>query len=364
MIYTWSINHFLLSGEAMRRSTKKRVTLSDIAQASGVSLSAVSLALSDKPGISQETRSRVIELARSMGYRLKISAEIPPKHSFHTIGLLVSPKVDEEPHISTFYAYIISAIEATCQQMNLNLMYANLLLDRHFRPYHLPPLLEKGDVDGFLIAGAPVNEEISQVLDRRGLPVVLLEAYCPTHEYSAILYDNFQGTYDATEYLIGKGHRHIGYVGGHLQDYPSFRDRRLGYLKALEHHQYAPPYCADFSVYLAQRNEVVEAAVNLVRQNPQITALVCATDDIAIAAISGLSHAGFAVPGDISIIGFDDIEMAENIVPALTTMRVNKQSMGRMAVQILLNHAQQETSECVISYFRPTLVERSSVIKR
>jgi LacI family transcriptional regulator len=348
----------------MRKSVKKRVTLSDIAQASGVSLSAVSLALSDKPGISQETRVRVIEIARTMGYPLKIPPEIPPKRSVHTIGLLVSPKVDEEPHISTFYAYIISAIEAACQQMNLNLMYANLLLDRHFRPYNLPPLLEKGDVDGFLIAGVPVNEEISQVLDRRRLPVVLLESYCPTREYSAILYDNFQGTYDATEYLIGKGHRHIGYVGGHLQDYPSFRERRLGYLKALEQHRYAPPYCADFSVYLAQRNEVVEAAVSLVLRNPQITALVCATDDIAIAAISGLSRAGFAVPGDISIIGFDDIEMAENIVPALTTMRVNKQSMGRMAVQILLNHALQETSECVISYFRPTLVERSSVIAR
>jgi LacI family transcriptional regulator len=347
----------------MRRTNQKRVTLSNIAQACGVSLSAVSLALRGKPGISQETRERVVETAHALGYHFK--APLPPasKRTIQTIGMLVTPKIEDEPHISPFYAYIISAVEATCQMMGLNLMYANVLLDRNFNPYSIPQLLEKGDVDGFLIAGIPVNEEISQVLDRRGLPVVLLEAYCQAREYSSILYDNFQGSFDATEYLIHKGHCHIGHVGGHLQDYPSFRERRLGYLKALELHQLAPAYCADFSVYLAGRAEVAAAAVNLVRQNPHITALACATDDIAIAAISGLSQAGIAVPRDVSVIGFDDVEMAESMVPALTTMRVNKQSMGRMAVQVLLNQTQQENSECVVTYFRPTLVERSSVIE-
>jgi len=135
-------------------------------------------------------------------------------------------------------------------------------------------------------------------------------------------------------------------------------------LKALEDHHIAPPYFADFSVYEAQRAEVVESAVKLVQHNRQITALACATDDIAIASISGLSQAGISVPGDVSVIGFDDIEMAESTVPALTTMRVNKHSMGRMAVQILLNHALLETRDCVNSYFRPMLVERASVIER
>ncbi len=348
----------------MHRTTAKRVTLSEIAQASGLSLSAVSLALSNKPGISKETRMRVVELARSMGYRFKVEPDDASRRSMQTIGLLLTTKVDEEHHIDYFFAYIISAIEATCQQMNLNVMYGNLLLDKKLRPYSIPPLLEKGEVDGFIIARFSVNDEIVDVLDSRNLPVVLLEAYCPTRSYSSILYDNFQGGYDATEYLIRKGHRHIGFVGGHLKDYPSFRDRRRGCLKALEDHHIAPPYFADFSVYEAQRAEVVESAVKLVQHNRQITALACATDDIAIASISGLSQAGISVPGDVSVIGFDDIEMAESTVPALTTMRVNKHSMGRMAVQILLNHALLETRDCVNSYFRPMLVERASVIER
>lgn len=339
---------------------KSRVTITDVARASGVSTAAVSLVLSKKPGVSEETRERVLEAARTLGYPLKPLFSAPAHRAINTIGLLISQQVEEEPHLSTFYSYILTAVEATCRQMDLHLMFANLMIDQHHRPIQISPLLERGEVDAFLLAGIYVDEDIHRVLQRRGLPAVLLESYSRVGSYSAVLYDNFNGGYQAAEYLIAKGHRHIGFLGSHASDYPSFLDRRAGYQQALADHSITSTYFADFTVYNAERADVITAALNLVREQPQVTGLVCVNDDAAIDAVSGLKNAGINVPEDISVIGFDDIEMAGSVVPALTTMRVSKQSMGRMAVQMLVNQSEQD-EDTVTSLFRPVLVERSSV---
>ena len=345
----------------MPNSPKNRVTLSKIAQASGVSLTTVSLVLSEKPGIPQETRIRILEVARTLGYRFKTPVTSLSSKAIKTIGLLNCSKAESEPHVSHFYAYIIAGIDAICQQMGLNLMYANLPVGNDYYPIHLPPLLDNHDVDGFLLTGMIVQEEIAKVLDQRACPVVLFESYSPARIYNAVLYDNIQGAFQATEYLIRKGHRHIGFIGGHQKDFPSFCDRRAGYQQALADHQIDQAYFADFAVISAQPNETMKAAVDLVTQNRQITGLVCVNDDIAIDVMNGLKNAGIGVPQNISVIGFDDIYMAESVVPALTTMRANKHYMGRLAVQMLLNQTYQENGGCVTSLFRLSLVERNSV---
>jgi len=344
----------------MPNSRKNRVKLSDIAQASGVSLTAVSLALSDKPGISKETRVRVLEMARSLGYHFKSPASSAQIKPIKTIGLLVKSSPGDEPRANYFYSHIIAGIEGTCRQMGINLMFANLPVNQDNFPLELPPLLEKSDVEGLLLAGAFVDDHLSQILDRRSCPLVLIDSYSSTREYNAVLSDNVLGAYQATQFLIHKGHRHIGFVGGHPGAFPSFRDRRTGYWQALTDCNMGHPTFADC---LFNRAELATAVLELVTQNRQISGLVCVNDDTAISTMYSLIEAGIRVPQDISIIGFDDIYLAENVVPALTTMRVNKQSMGRLAVQILLNQMYQMDGGCVTSIYRPSLVERNSVME-
>lgn len=343
----------------MPASQKNRIKLVDIAQASGVSLTAVSLALSDKPGISQETRTRVMEIARSLGYRFKTPLPTTPLKSIRTVGLLVKSAFGDEPQTNQFYSYIISGIDATCRQMGIQLMFASLPVDQDNVPLEYPTLLEKGDIDAVLLAGVFVDDVLSRMVDNRGCPVVLVDSYCDTRLYNAILSDNVQGAYQATEYLIQKGHRQIGFLGATDRAFPSFRDRRTGYRKALADYAAGPEYFADCQ---ATRSDAANAAVALISQHPEISALVCINDDTAISAMNALIKHGVQIPQDVSIIGFDDIYLAESVVPALTTMRVNKQSMGRLAVQLLVNQVfHMDGASYVTSVFRPSLIERNSV---
>jgi len=342
----------------MPNSLKSRVKLVDIAQASGVSLTAVSLALNEKPGISQETRARVLEVARTLGYRFKTPVSSTPLKTIKTIGLLVKSDLEDEQHANYFYSYVIDGIEAVCRQLGINLMFANVPVDSNNNPLAVPPLLERGHVDGILLAGTFINDALCQVLERLSCPTVLIDAYSSRGIYNSVLSDNIEGMHQATEYLIRNGHRHIGFVGGHDQAYPSFRDRRVGYRRAMANYGISQTYFADSSI---NRSDIASAAVQLIRNNRQITAIVGVNDETAIYAMFALIEAGFHVPQDVSVVGFDDIHLAETVVPALTTMRVNKQAMGRFAVQLLLNQVpNQSESGYVTSILRPVLVERSS----
>ncbi len=343
----------------MPNSRKNRVKLYDIAQASGVSLTAVSLALGDKPGISQETRVRILEMARSMGYRFKTPVTSSAVKAIKTVGLLVKSSPDDEPHANYFYSQIIAGVESACRQMGINLMYANLPVNNENYPLEIPPLLEKGEVDGLLLAGTFVDVSLGLILESRGCPIVLVDSYSSKATYNMVLSDNVSGAYQATEFLIQKGHNHIGFVGGHDLAYPSFRDRRVGYRKALERYDIGPGYFADC---MLNRSDIAGAVLNLVKQQEQITGLVCINDVTAISAMYALIEAGIRVPQELSIIGFDDIYLAETVVPSLTTMRVNKQIMGRLGVQLLLNQVYQADSGCITSIFHPTLIERNSVM--
>lgn len=342
----------------MTNSRKNRVKLLDIAQASGVSLTAVSLSLNDKPGISQETRVRVIEVARSMGYRFRSPVSTAPIKTIKTVGLLVKAGSGDEPHANHFYSHVIAGIESTCRQMGINLMFSNLPVDSENVPVEIPALLEKGDVDGIMLAGVFVDERLSQALDEHRCPVVLIDSYTEGRVFNSVISDNFEGAYQATEYLIRKGHRQIGFVGSHENAYQSFRDRRNGYRKAMAENEIS---CAYFANCSHNRTEVTSATMELMQKHPQITGIVGVNDEIAISAMYALIENGIRVPQNVSVIGFDDIYLAESVVPSLSTMHVNKQSMGRMAVQMLVNQVYQAEGGFVTSVFRPSLIERNSV---
>lgn len=339
-------------------SPRNRVTLSEIAEQSGVSLSTVSLVLRDKPGVGTVTRQRVLGIAKELGYFPKNGLQHRP--SLTNIGLILKSAPGRTPQTNQFYSHVLAGIEMACRQWQFNLLYATLPVDRDSYPLELPRvLLEEDTADGLLLIGAFLDNTIARVVERRSTPIVLVDAYAASDLHDAVVSDNLKGAHDAVTYLIQRGHRHIGFIGNHPHAYPSIQERQRGYVRALQDNEISNSYFAD--CHIIDREEILDATADLVRRNSQITALFAANDEVAIVAMEAVQVLGRRIPGDVSIIGFDDIDPAKSTSPSLTTMHVDKIGMGMLAVQLLVNRVEYPASNPVTTVIHPHLVERQSV---
>jgi LacI family transcriptional regulator len=337
--------------------------MADVARQSGVSLSTVSMVLAEKPGLPSETRQRVLSVAHALGYRSKTAGNLRAAGTLKTVRMFLKSQRGEVARANEFYSHVISGIEVACAQRKIDLMYTTIEVDDDNIPVEIPDLLQREDADGLLFVGVFVDEALSLALDRTGLPVVLVDGYSAGHKYDSVVTDNVFGAFQATDYLISKGHTHIGFIGGHglSRVYPSFDERRRGYLKAIQAHQLPGPYFADAR---SVRDEAITVATRLFKENPHITAITGCNDFVVITAMHAALAMGLRIPYDISAVGFDDILMAENVMPPLTTMRVDKLNMGRLGVQLLANRAELPEANVVTTQILPCLIERDSVAEK
>jgi len=338
---------------------KQRVKMSDIAQKTDVSISTVSLVLRNKSGIPQETRQRVLKTAQKLGYRLK-SATRPRSSSIqlHNLGLIVKSEPGMVPRANPFYSHVLAGIEETCRQNKINLLYATLPVDWNNRPVEVPRLLLEEGTDGLLVVGTWLDNALAPLLNQKTAPIVLVDSYALSEKYDAVVSDNVSGAYQAVSYLIERGHRHVAIVGTGPDGYPSLCERRQGYIQALQDHGLTQTYFTDCAPH---KDAAFEVATQILRQYPQISAVFGCNDEIALAVVRAAQELGRQVPEELSVIGFDDIDLAQHVTPSLTTMRVDKAGMGRMAVKLLINRVEFPDAERVTSVICPRLIERKSV---
>ncbi len=336
-----------------------QVTLRDIAKKSGYSMAAVSLALRNKPGVSEATRRHIMEIAQKLGYPLKDSAETGPPPTPRNLGLIIKTEPEKPPRANPFYSRILAGIEDACRQKESNLLYARLPVDTNNYPAQIPPLLSNGELDGLLVVGVYVDDTITARIERYlQIPVVLVDAYAVNEEYDAVLPDNFVGAYAAVTYLIDKNHRHIGMLGGCQSNYPGLKERRRGYEQALRDRGISDVYLTRCTL---QPDEAAQATQELLEANPQVTAIFGSNDEVSIAAIHAARKMGREVPEQLSVIGFDDIELARYVTPSLTTMRIDKVMMGREAVRLLHWRLENTNAAHVTITVHSPLMERASV---
>ena len=337
----------------------EKVTISDIASHCGVSISTVSLVLNDKPGISQDTRERVIAAARKLAYPLPTPAEDTNSiRHLKTIGMIVKTDPDITPQANPFYSKVILGIEDVCRRNDIDLLFATLPVDENNRPVEVPKLLYNDRLDGLLLIGTFVDQTIGSISGRRPPPIALVDGYSDTESYDAVISDNFKAAYQAVDYLIQKGHRYIGLIGSENQSYPSLMERRNGYLRALKENGLHEVYISNFNI---NKSHGYQETRNLLTQYPHISALFCINDDVGSAAIRAAKNLGKRVPAELSIIGYDDTLIAANTHPALTTMHVDTLAMGRAAVQLLSLRVENPESARMTLTIHPYLVERESV---
>ncbi|KPL84219.1 hypothetical protein SE15_03425 [Thermanaerothrix daxensis] len=336
----------------------KKVKIAEIARRCGVSVSTVSLVLNNRPGVARETRERVLAVATALGYSLPVPTIEDQTPRLSTIRMLVKLDPGLPPQANPFYSKVILGIEEACRRKGINLLFNSLPVDENNQPLEIPPGLSNSNVDGMLLVGVYVDERLMDALAQYGGPVVLVDGYAAREGYDAVLSDNFRAAFQAMEYLLAKGHRHIGLIGGGEHCYPSLRDRRNGYLRALKEHGISQVYTANFNI---SRSRGFEETLDLLKTHPQITALFCMNDGIASVAMQAAQSLGRRVPDDLSIVGFDDTYIAVNTHPALTTLHVDTLAMGRAAVELLDLRRQNPESARMTLLIHPILIERESV---
>jgi LacI family transcriptional regulator len=336
---------------------EEKIKISDIARQSGVSMATVSLALNNKPGVSEETRLRVLKVAEELEYPIKPVPAAGKNNHLTTIGMVV--KTDPiPPQANPFYSKVIVGIEDVCRRDGINLLFATLPVDDNNHPVEVPLMFSSDNVDGLLMVGTFVDETITSISAKRTPPIVLVDGYSTTECFDMVISDNFHAAYQAVEYLIKNGHRHIGLAGSDINCYPSLKERRNGYLRALKENEITDVYIANFNI---NKTHGYDETVCLLKEHPQITALFCVNDDVASAAIRAAQDQGKRVPEDISIVGYDDTYIAAHTRPGLTTMHVDTVAMGRAAVHLLSLRLDNPESARMTMTVHSTLVERESV---
>ena len=341
-----------------------RVSMAEVAKLSGVSLSTVSLVLNQKPGIPHQTRRKVLRAAQALGYQRKSKASLHKKEQSpqtRKVGVFVKSQIDDPipPTSNVFYSHVLSGIEESCRFHNLLLMLSAVRTDSKSYPIEIPPLLQDNAFDAVLLVGICIDDAFDIALEQSGLPTVLVDAPSLDAKFDAVVINNFEAGYKVANYLIEQGHHYIASVGGFENSHPSFVNRRHGYLQALRDKGITEHYIIDCSYNDPQA--VAETMRRIRQERPEITAIMACNDKVAVELIQAANELGIAIPNDISIIGFDNIIMADRITPPLTTMSVDMVSLGRMGVELLLYRLRFPEAAAIQAVLSTILLERKSV---
>jgi LacI family transcriptional regulator/LacI family repressor for deo operon, udp, cdd, tsx, nupC, and nupG len=335
------------------------VSIADIARAAGVSHSTVSRALRDSPLISAEMRDRIQRLAQEMGYTPNALAQsLQTRHS-HTIGLVVTSIADP------FFTDVVKGVEEVARPSRFSVF----LSASYNEPDQEAAVIEtfhRRRVDGIIVASLPIRSNAEERLSRIKVPTVLInnEAEAGSQLLHWVMVDDQAGAQLAVEHLLRLGHRAIGYLG--VANRPRSNQQRLdGYRAALAAAGIAAPdawiarpHPMDGGPGSQWTDVAVGQALLPQLRAAGVTAVFCFNDMVAVGALLACGTQGIAVPADLSIVGFDDIELARYVTPPLTTMHQPRVRLGNLAMQILLDLL----AGCSVQnhILLPTLVERGS----
>jgi LacI family transcriptional regulator len=336
-------------------------TMRDVAKQVGVSLGTVSNVLNNKGNVSLEVRNLVLSAVHSLGYKHPVRLSPATSVPLTVIGVISKRDRNPDNAINPFYSHVLAGIDRECQRHNLSLLYANVDVDELNRPSTLPPMVLERQVDGIILIGTFVEDTIHQVGRSVDMPVVLVDGYAPGSRYDSIVSDNLMGAFHAVQHLIDLGHTRIGLVGSVPNAYPSIRERRKGYVKALRAAGITDQFIEDSPL---TRAGGYNATIALLQRAPTVTAIFACNDEVAIGVLNAAREMGRVIPYDLSLIGFDDIDLAQEISPTLTTVHVDKVLMGVLAVRHLRDRAENLGRPPLTTTLGTNLIIRESVQAR
>lgn len=328
------------------------VTIKDVAKKAGVSVATVSRVINNiqPEKVSAGTRERVTETISRLGYRPNLTARSLSKKITSHIGLFLP--FSKGLFIDNYYSMLLQGIlnEIYSRKYALTLFDSNLLSQDFSEP------LREGQIDGLLIV-CPPEQQLKNLLPY-ARQVVFLSATYKKIAFSTVDCDNLAGAETVTDYLVGLGHSVIGFIGG-PEGNANAEDRFKGFCLSLQ----KKGMQIDSELIVNGEfvySKAVRAARKMLARKPRPTAVFCANDTMAFAAMQVCREMELAVPGDVSIVGFDDVEMAAETQPLLTTVRQPIAEIGTRGTKMLFEQLEEKVFEPKNLVFPVELVKRES----
>lgn len=335
----------------------KIITIRDVAKKAGVSVSTVSRAFNNYSDISEATRKTILKIGNELGYKPNIIAKSLGSNRHFRLGILVENYETSGIMNSLVFEILMSfRNEASRQGYEIVLLTTT---SESQKTESLTKLFSEKQLDGAFIMGLRTTDEYFKELANIRFPCVIFDANVKNDMVSSIGVDNLKGSFLAVEHLIKLGHKKIAFINGHKEAVVSY-ERLDGYFLALNR------YGINIDRDLIQNGDfsdiVAEKAIEqLLSNKKEFTAVYCASDLMAVGAINMLNNLGYIIPDEVSVVGFDDIYLAQCMKPKLTTIRQNKEKIGESAANILINLVSGQAIGRVM--IEPELIIRESTCK-
>ncbi|MCG8633035.1 MAG: LacI family transcriptional regulator [Desulfobacterales bacterium] len=327
-------------------------TILDVAKIAGVSTATVSRVINSPDQVKEETREKVYRAMKTCRYQYNALARGFVTKRSNTIGLII-------PTISNpVFAESTRGVQDVAGTGDFHVILGNSYYDGD-KEAKLIEVLRERQVEGLIITTTNMQGEILKRLQDDGFPFVLLYSTVRKGPMSAVGVDNYLGGYRATEHLIKLGHTRIAMLAGNFSISDRSFHRWHGYKKCLKDHDI--PYDAKM---LRQTGfglgNVKECVQELLSSDSPPTAVFCSNDLVALSAMEGAREMGLDVPGNLSVVGFDDMPLSSYVYPRLTTIYQPAYDMGRRATEILMSQTREEKGKPVQEMMGVRLVVRDS----
>jgi LacI family transcriptional regulator len=303
------------------------VRIQDVAEQAGVSPATVSRVLNNRKGISEKTRAKVLSLAAEMGYRPSPNHRTAAVPMVKSIGMLYSSRMPDLVG-NPFYGGVLEGLETVLRPDGYQLFSYKLTGDLHDDNRLIQQLAVSG-LAGLVFVGQNVDDQdIILTARNSGLPLILVDNNIGDAGVNCVVMDNHRGISEMVKRLVDLGHRRIAFVGGPLS-HSSLRERYEAYKLSLA----SAGIEIDPSLIVLPSNFDGHTAMNTILQTASKppTAVVVVNDNMAFEVMRALHEQGLRIPDDVSVTGFDDIDMSRSVIPSLTTVSVPKREMGLLA---------------------------------
>jgi LacI family transcriptional regulator len=312
-----------------RSNSSNAPTLRDVAEEAGVSTATVSRTLNTPGQVNAETRERVNAAVQALGYAPNFNARALVAKRTNTIGAVI-PTME-----NAIFARGIQAFQEELGLHGITLLIASSSYRADLEAEQIRTLVARG-ADGLLLIGYHRSPDLFAFLEKRDVPALVAWAHDPEQEHAAIGFDNAAAMADLTRAVLERGHHRIGVISAPTADNDRARCRVEGAYLALREAGLDPADTPYVETPYGFENGA-DALRELLARAPDVTAVMCGNDVLAIGALRAAREMGLRVPEDISITGFDDIDIATLAEPSLTTVHVPHREMGRRAAQMLLS---------------------------
>lgn len=331
-----------------------KVSMKMISEATGFSTATVSNALNYKPGVNRQTAEKVFEAARRLGYFAE--------NKVHKIKFVIYKRNGLIVEDTPFFQIMTAGAESECRSNGMEMMLCNL--DRRDTNFDEQLRWIQNDKSAAVILlGTEMTDDDTDLIRGLSVPFIVIDYWKSDMAYNSLLINNADAARMATEYLIHKGHQEIGYLRGDYRICP-FRNRSSGYRSALRRanvllrEEFIFTLRTTIEGACEDMNRILDVGTKLP------TAFFADNDMIALGAMKAMTDHGIRIPEDISIIGFDDLPFSAVSAPPLTTLRVPKQEMGKVAVRRIMEILKSGEELCMKQQVLPVFIERESVRAR